>query len=52
MKKKHLYIDKDWVVFPVAIEWHDKLYMYIEPTRLCIHFLWWHWQWTIKRKSR
>ena len=51
MKKKHFYVYRDWIVFPVAIEWHKYCYEYIEPTsRLSIHFLCWHWTWTIKRK--
>lgn len=46
-KHKHFYCYKDWFVFPIAVEFHHGLPEYMQhANRLCIHFLWWHWQWT------
>jgi hypothetical protein len=50
-KQKHLFFDKEWFVFPFAIQWFKELYYVAKPTaRLEFHFLWWHWKWDFERK--
>lgn len=52
VKKKQFYYDKDWFVFPIAIEWISNIGIYLKPTpRLAIHFMWWHWQWTFVKEN-
>lgn len=48
--KFHKLFSRHWFVFPLCIEWHNKLLEYYEPaTRLDLHFLWWHIGWTFWR---
>lgn len=53
MKDKHFHFDKDWFVFPFAIVWKTDCWELVgKHSRLEIHFLWFHWRWTFKRKEK
>ena len=54
VKQKHLFFDKKWFIFPIAIQWESYIPAYIPSARrLSVHFLWWHFRWTfiVERKD-
>lgn len=51
-KQKHFHYYKNWFVFPLAVAWESDLPEYIHKTsRLTIHFLWYHWRFTLLHKT-
>ena len=51
--RRHYEKDKNVVVFPLSVVWMNHSPLYITHTsRLEIHFLWWHWGWTIERGKK
>lgn len=56
MKRKYFEFNKEWFVFPPAIELMKDSFVYIPVNGkkayiFRIHFLWWHWQWVFAKEA-